>query len=1066
MKVKINKLPEGYKEKDGSVIELAEGGSTGNQKDFGLVTIGELRDSNTNGDTTKKSDPSVSKSLNPVPRDEANIEAEKGETVLTDMNNDGEFELYDITGKRHKDGGTPLDLPPQSFVYSDTRELLMKKDEMEEMGIKSKKKLTPAKISKDFPLNKYYQILAKESSQNDPIATETAEYMLNKNKLKLSHLAFLQEYKKDFEDGVPLAAFPYLQEVKGLDPVQYSAEVQDISQREAEAQAMMQMPVDVQEKIKDLKKIIENATKQNPEERQHNEPMPPEMTAQQMQAFPQASPQGMSPEGMMPPQEMIPAQGIPPMPAQQPMMAQGPVPEQPMMSQGGSLPKAQTGGNKEIALAAWNSLSEEEKNAFFEMSRFEREQYVRGLDLPTDMARYHFGTAGQNYINERKDANNPYKQNRINAKKEETFLKDNYGGIPHRSFIPLYEHYINNGYTYNPTIKQFTKDTKGDGYIDDRVNLRDFSKQELGTQKGKFLRPLNIDVFDESKVNFPLQSTSNVSSPANDFIDTNNDGVVDDITDNANDVNNDEVDDNTNNVAPYPFATTKPPKNNPTGNENSNTYDITRSPYYDVESSVYSGYDFSPTADIGKPGVPSKQGFIKDGQYYENEELANTGYDMPGWFANNKNVFASIDSNGDGIPDFGDDPSATFDYQNPDHMKTYQTGHQSYYTNLYKTNPDIQSQYTLDEWLNKMSFTSEPGQANSIDGMYGEWSNSRGDMTARLSDDQIVEEEPNSVTDPCVGKEAEKAACQGIWNDQDCTCQEGPGQIGKTAAPPDPEFWIQDQLGIINAVSNRFRIKRRYPWAPKLEVPKVDASFVDPSREIAAIGEQAKIAASVADTFSGPQRAAAVHAKAQGAASAAIADTLSRTQGVNAKIANDANYKNAILKSQADQLNNQTSKKLYDDTMLVDENYDQQVMAANNEITKHLQNAYTNRAYAHNLNTLYDQYNISPSQGGLIHYDKQAGLDMTGETKQTFEEMISAYKDSTGQETLSSDEYQMLYKDYNNQPDPAKKDLTQMQQMMSQMNYPGGRARRGGEFNVNRIKSSGYRLNDWLKQVR
>ena len=47
----------------------------------------------------------------------------------------------------------------------------------------------------------------------------------------------------------------------------------------------------------------------------------------------------------------------------------------------------------------------------------------------------------------------------------------------------------------------------------------------------------------------------------------------------------------------------------------------------------------------------------------------------------------------------------------------------------------------------------------------------------------------------------------------------------------------------------------------------------------------------------------------------------------------------------------------------------------------------------HNLNSLYDQYNISPSQGGLIHYDDQAGKEFTGETKQTFEEMIAAYKD-------------------------------------------------------------------------
>ena len=38
----------------------------------------------------------VNTTLKAVPREEANLEAEVGETVLTDMNNDGDFELYEI----------------------------------------------------------------------------------------------------------------------------------------------------------------------------------------------------------------------------------------------------------------------------------------------------------------------------------------------------------------------------------------------------------------------------------------------------------------------------------------------------------------------------------------------------------------------------------------------------------------------------------------------------------------------------------------------------------------------------------------------------------------------------------------------------------------------------------------------------------------------------------------------------------------------------------------------------------------------------------------------------------
>jgi hypothetical protein len=101
----------------------------------------------------------VQNTLGPDKREESNIEAEKGETVLTDLNFDGTFELYNIGGKRHHEGGTPLDLPDQSFIYSDTRAMKLSKDEMAEMNVHENKKRTPAWVSKKFPLNKYSEVL-------------------------------------------------------------------------------------------------------------------------------------------------------------------------------------------------------------------------------------------------------------------------------------------------------------------------------------------------------------------------------------------------------------------------------------------------------------------------------------------------------------------------------------------------------------------------------------------------------------------------------------------------------------------------------------------------------------------------------------------------------------------------------------------------------------------------------------------------------------------------------------------------------------------------------------------
>ena len=103
-KIRLNKLPDGFEVKNGKVVKkLQQGGmTTGDQFDYSLVTGGYKY----GGDifNTDK-DVSVRYSLSSVPREVANLEAEGGETVLTDLNDDGKFGLYNITGPRHSQGG-------------------------------------------------------------------------------------------------------------------------------------------------------------------------------------------------------------------------------------------------------------------------------------------------------------------------------------------------------------------------------------------------------------------------------------------------------------------------------------------------------------------------------------------------------------------------------------------------------------------------------------------------------------------------------------------------------------------------------------------------------------------------------------------------------------------------------------------------------------------------------------------------------------------------------------------------------------------------------------------------
>jgi len=260
-KIKINKLPKGFKLVDGKIEReqvMNNGGYvTGDQRDYGLVTTPQEYYNNTNFNNAD--DESVRYSLSSVPRDVANIEAEGGETVLTDLSGDGQFGLYNINGPRHSSGGVPMFLPEQSFIYSDTNKMKFNKDEMAEFGIESRKGKTPATISKKYQLNPYLGAINDQYA--DEISTISAELMLKKNMNNLSKLAFGQEVKKNFEDGVPLAAHPYLVSI-GEDPIAFTAKVEEISKRQAQMNALAALPPQQQQQLMMLQQMMEQVDQQ------------------------------------------------------------------------------------------------------------------------------------------------------------------------------------------------------------------------------------------------------------------------------------------------------------------------------------------------------------------------------------------------------------------------------------------------------------------------------------------------------------------------------------------------------------------------------------------------------------------------------------------------------------------------------------------------------------------------------------------------------------------------------------------------------------------------------------
>ena len=161
----------------------------------------------------------VRDTLSAVPREAANLEAEGGESVLI-LNKQGGPAHYNIRGKRHFEGGVALAVPPESFIFSDTRSMRIKDPVLlAEFGLPEKKGgYTPAEIAKKYDLNTYRKILADPNS--DALQTNTAEMVIANYNVKLGKLAMIQESMKGFPGGIATASMPYMAKYN-LDPAMF-----------------------------------------------------------------------------------------------------------------------------------------------------------------------------------------------------------------------------------------------------------------------------------------------------------------------------------------------------------------------------------------------------------------------------------------------------------------------------------------------------------------------------------------------------------------------------------------------------------------------------------------------------------------------------------------------------------------------------------------------------------------------------------------------------------------------------------------------------------------------------
>ena len=162
----------------------------------------------------------TTRTIGAVPREDANLEAEGGEVVYGDINGDTFPEVNTIVGPRHAQGGVPLNLPDDTFIFSDYKTGGMKisdpeilkmfgKSGKKKKGSRKKPSYTPAELAKQYDINKYRAIL--EDPNSDNISRRTAELMIENYNMKLGGLAIAQESSKGFPQGIPMVARPYME---------------------------------------------------------------------------------------------------------------------------------------------------------------------------------------------------------------------------------------------------------------------------------------------------------------------------------------------------------------------------------------------------------------------------------------------------------------------------------------------------------------------------------------------------------------------------------------------------------------------------------------------------------------------------------------------------------------------------------------------------------------------------------------------------------------------------------------------------------------------------------------
>jgi hypothetical protein len=821
----------------------------------------------------------VRNTLQPVARDGANLEAERGETAVIDV--DGMPAHFKIGGKRHSQGGTPLNLPDNSFIFSDTAKMKIKDPTiLAQFGMKPQKGgYTPAEISKKYDINKFRKVLADPNSED--MDRKTAEMMIANYNLKLAKLSLAQESIKGFPQGIPVIAMPYIESME-IDPSifmgdQAQGQLEQGTQPDAEmgtsrfggglpkAQAgwANQIPRDGRAySVADLKKQAKAKTVPFSVELANKKQAAKTLAQENEEAY-YADLQDAETDAQM----------------------------NALYNQYAKVQERVAAGDSESDLGDYipfvPNSAEKELEKFKAMARAQgknpdllEKQIVTGVNIGADPRTANeptINTTGP--INQWKTGLSPVKgiQKTADLKKAvETGVKN--WLHPTRAEI---EKLSDDELMYLNRIHKRYK-VKGYSY-GGSTSLTQYK------EKGE-VQPTAADIRKKY-----LEDADKAA------------GVTTVVTD------------------PAKPATGGGKKAGTTSGGKVKQADGT---YLTPEEE----------AERIKRAGTVNDGIVTAEQYAELERLY-------------KEAEASSYDNGKYNPNKKTDQNLAF---------------QKYYHSIPALKKVAEQIIAEEKDPTNKGKTLAKGQRYDVtaneDSMFGPRTMKYWDKIKKAAS----KEEPKK--DGTVAKKD--------------TAETDRGAVERNPAHPVNQgdyapWWLQDIVKTTGAANDLMRVKKYLPWQATPEVRLPDATFYDPTRELAANAEQANIQTQGMGAFMGPQALSARSSSIQGQALKNAADIQSRYNNMNVEIANKLNQERTSIMNTASQNKAGLDTQLFDKYTIANQQFDNSKNLARQNLRQSYIDAITNKAKTQALNSLYPNFYTDPSRGGYVNHTGYAAINPT-----------------------------------------------------------------------------------------